>query len=324
MRFDVIIGNPPYQLSDGGFGRSATPIYQKFVQRAKKLNPRFLTMIIPSRWFVGGKGLDNFRSEMLNDDHIRKLVDYEDANECFPGVDLAGGVCYFRWERDSSGLCEVVNVHGDTRTSSIRALNEFDILVRHSQAVPIIRKVLAHNEKSMSELVSSAKPFGLRTFVRPLEKGDLLLRWNGGEGPYERDKVTIGNEMIDQWKVITSKVSYDHAGSPDKNGMRRVFSIIDVLPPGTICTETYLVVGSFATEALAQNLASYLKTRFVRFLVAQRSFTQDIFKEKFSWVPRLDWSTKWTDDLLYKRYRFTEEEIAFIESKIRSMELDNG
>ena len=324
MKFDVIVGNPPYQLSDGGFGRSATPLYQKFVQQAKKLSPRFLTMIIPSRWFAGGKGLNEFRKEMLNDDRIRKIVDYEDANECFPGVDIAGGICYFLWERDSPGPCEVVSTHGGIESLSTRSLNEFKTFIRHSQAVPIIRKVLAKNEKSMSEQVSSAKPFGLRTFARPLKKGDLLLRWNGGEGPYERKKITIGNEMIDKWKVITSKVSYDHAGLPDKNGIRRVFSIIDVLPPGTICTETYLVVGFFTNKAVALSLADYLRTRFVRFLVAQLSFSQDIFKDKFLFVPVLDTSTNWTDEMLYKRYGFTTEEISFIESKISPMELNRG
>ncbi|KAF0156800.1 MAG: type III restriction system endonuclease [Syntrophaceae bacterium] len=321
MKFDVIVGNPPYQMSDGGFGRSASPIYQNFVHQAKKLGPRFLTMVIPSRWFAGGKGLNDFRKEMLNDERIRKIVDFEDANECFPGVDIAGGICYFLWERDSSGPCEVVSMHNGSEAVSTRALNEFKTFIRHSQAVPIIRKVLAQKEKGMNAQVSSAKPFGLRTFARPSKSGDLLLRWNGGEGPYERKKVTIGNEMIDEWKVITSKVSYDHAGLPDKNGMRRVFSIVDVLPPGTICTETYLVVGCCKNETLAKNLACYLRTRFVRFLVAQLAFSQDIFKEKFLFVPVLDIATEWTDELLYKRYGFNNEEIAFIESKIRPMEV---
>jgi site-specific DNA-methyltransferase (adenine-specific) len=306
MKFDVIVGNPPYQLSDGGFGRSATPIYNKFVHQAKKLNPRFLTMIIPSRWFVGGKGLDNFRSEMLNDSHIRKIVDFEDASEIFPGVDIAGGICYFLWERDSPGPCEVLNMHNGSVSVSTRPLNEFMTFIRHSQAVPIIRKVLAKKEKSLSEQVSSAKPFGLRTYVRPQRKGDILLRWNGGEGPYDRNKITIGKEMIDQWKVITSKVSYDHAGLPDKDGVPRVFSIIDVLPPGTICTETYLVVWYFKDEQAAKNLAAFLRTRLVRFLVSQLSFSQDIFKEKFLFVPLLDMTTLWSDENLYERYDLVE------------------
>ncbi len=320
MKFDVIIGNPPYQLSDGGFGRSASPIYHKFVQQAKKLNPRFLTMIIPARWFGGGKGLNDFRNEMLNDKHVRKIVDFEDAAECFPNVDIAGGISYFLWERDSPGPCEITNIHNGTNVVSTRALNEFGTFIRHSHAVPIIRKVLAKNEKKMSEQVSSRKPFGLATIVRPQKKGDIVLRWQNGEGPYSRDEITVGVEMIDKWKVITSYVGYDHAGNPGKDGRRRVFSKIDILPPGTICTETYLVVGSYDTQAEAKNLISYMKTRFFRFLVAQFMYSHHITKEAYSFVPILDVKKTWTDEELYKRYEFSPEEISFISLKIRSMD----
>ena len=233
MKFDVVISNPPYQLSDGGFGRSASPIYQNFVQQAKKLNPRYLTMIIPSRWFAGGKGLNDFRKQMLSDKRIRKIVDFEDASECFPGVDIAGGICYFLWERNSPGPCEITNVHNGATFVSTRQLDEFATFIRHSPAVPIIKKVLNRKEKSMSEQVTSRKPFGLPTNARPLKSGDIRLRWNNGEGPYSRKDITVGVEMIDKWKVITSKVSYDHAGQPDKNGMRKVLSIVDILEPGT-------------------------------------------------------------------------------------------
>ncbi|HPC45859.1 MAG TPA: Eco57I restriction-modification methylase domain-containing protein [Candidatus Latescibacteria bacterium] len=323
VKFDVIIGNPPYQLSDGGYGRSASPIYHKFVQQAKKLNPRYLTMIIPARWFAGGKGLDDFRAEMLKDDRIRTIVDYEDATEVFPGVDIAGGVCYFLWERDSRGPCEVTNVHGGERMVSVRPLDEYPTLIRHSQAVPIIRKVLATKEKSMSQQVTSRKPFGLATNVRPMKSGELRLRWNNGEGPFCRQEVKTGIGMIDKWKAITSKVSYDHAGQPDKFGMRKVLSVVDVLPPGTICTETYVVAGAYGTEIEAQRMASYLRTRFVRFLISQMSFSQDITKDRFVFVPALDMDREWSDEKLYKRYGLTKDEIAFIESKIRPMEDDN-
>ncbi len=320
MKFDVIVGNPPYQLSDGGFGRSASPIYNKFVHQAKKLNPRYLTMIIPSRWFAGGKGLKEFRDEMLNDDRIRKLVDYENASDCFPGVDIAGGICYFLWERDYHGDCEVVNIHNDEETSAIRALNEFPTFIRHSQAVSIIRKVLAKKEQSMSEQVSISKPFGLRTFVRPQKSGDIILRWQKGEGPYKREDISVGVGMIDLWKVITSYVGYDHAGNPGRDGKRRVFSKIDILPPGTICTETYLVIGAYKNEVQAKNLMQYMKTCFFRFLVSQFMYSHHITRDAYSFVPALDMNKKWTDKKLYKRYGLTEDEIAFIESKIKIMD----
>ena len=321
MKFDVIISNPPYQLSDGGFGRSASPIYHKFIQQAKKLNPRFLTMIIPSRWFAGGKGLNDFREEMLDDDRIRKIVDYEDASEVFPGVDIAGGICYFLWERDSRGSCEVTNIHNEDRIVSERPLNEFPTFIRHSQAVPIIRKVLAKNEKRLNEQVTSRKPFGLPTNARPMKQGDLVLRWNNGEGPYPREDILVGVEMIDSWKVITSYVGYDHAGNPGKDGRRRVFSKIDILPPKTICTETYLVVGVFKKKSHAVNLVQYMKTRLFRFLVAQFMYSHHITKDAYSFVPALDMDTQWTDEKLYERYGLTKDEIAFIESKIRPMEV---
>lgn len=320
MKFDVIIGNPPYQLSDGGAKASASPIYHKFIQQAKKLNPRFLTMIIPSRWFAGGKGLDDFRKEMLNDSRIRKIVDFEDANECFPGVDIAGGICYFLWEKDYTGLCEIVNIHNNSQTVSTRALNEFKTFIRHGQAVSIINKVLAKKERSMSEQVSARKPFGLATNVRPQGNGDIILRWQKGEGPYHRKDITTGTEMIDTWKVITSYVGYDHAGNPGKDGKRKIFSKIDIIPPGTICNETYLVIGSYKKKTHAKNLVGYMKTRFFRFLVAQFMYSHHITKDSYLFVPLLDMDTEWTDEKLFKKYSLTKDEIDFIESKIRPME----
>jgi site-specific DNA-methyltransferase (adenine-specific) len=320
MQFDVIIGNPPYQLSDGGFGKSASPIYNKFVEQAKKLQPRYMTMIIPSRWFGGGKGLDKFREEMLNDERIRKIVDYEDSNEVFPGVDVAGGICYFLWNRDSKGLCEIVNRHNDTEVISTRRLNEFDIFIRHSQAVPIIRKVLAKGERYMNEQVSAYKPFGLRTYEKPQKSGDIKLFWQKGIGPYRREDITVGVDMIDKWKVIASRSGHEHAGNPGKDGTRRVFSRTAILPPGTICTETYLVIGNYSTEEEAINLLAYMKTRFFRFLMSVFMYSHGITKDTFAFVPILDMSKRWTDEKLYKRYELTREEIAFIESKIRPMD----
>ena len=319
MQFDVIIGNPPYQLSDGGYGRSASPIYHKFVEQAKKLKPRYLSLVIPARWFIGGKGLGSFREEMLNDDHIRKLVDYEDANEVFPGVDIAGGICYFLWDRDSKGTCETINIRGDVQTISTRSLNEYDTFVRHGKAVPIIRKVLAMQEQTMNEQVSSRKPFGLPTTERPKRKGDIILHWQKGEGPYKREDISVGVEIIDKWKVITSRAGYDHAGNPGKDGKKRVFSKIQTLPPGTICNETYLVIGSYDSELEANNLVSYMQTKFFRFLVSQLTVTHDITRNNYAFVPVIDMSIEWTDEMLCKRYGISQEEYIFISSKIRFM-----
>ncbi|MGD0671594.1 MAG: Eco57I restriction-modification methylase domain-containing protein [Candidatus Binatus sp.] len=319
MKFDVIVGNPPYQLSDGGFGRSASPIYQDFVQQAKKLAPRYLTMIIPSRWFGGGKGLDEFRSQMLNDNHIRKIVDFENSSEVFPGVSVAGGICYFLWERDYKGPCEIVNMHSGVEAAGIRNLNEFRTFIRHSQAVPIIRKILARSEGRMSEQVSSYKPFGLRTYVKPQKKGDIILHWQKGEGPYRRKDITVGVEMIDKWKVISSRSGHEHAGNPGTDGTRRVLAKTVILPPGTICTETYLVIGSYATQERADNLLAYMKTRFFRFLMSLFMYSHGITKDTYAFIPILDMTKRWTDESLYERYGLNREEIAFIESKIRPM-----
>jgi site-specific DNA-methyltransferase (adenine-specific) len=317
MQFDVIIGNPPYQLDDGGHGRSASPIYQLFVEQAKRLDPRYLTMVIPSRWLGGGKGLGDFRATMLADDRIRKLVDYENAQEAFPGVDFAGGVCYFLWDRDARGACEVTNIAGDSHVVAERRLNEFPAFVRHSAAVPIIRKVTANNERRMSDQVSSRKPFGLATDARPEKTGDVILRWEKGEGPYPRKKIDVGAELIEKWKVITSYVGHDHAGNPGKDGRRKVLSRMDILPPGTICTETYLVIGSYETRKEAANLVAYMRTRFFRFLVAQFMYSHHLTKSAYDFVPVLDMTVEWTDAKLAKRYGLTDEEVAFIASKIR-------
>jgi site-specific DNA-methyltransferase (adenine-specific) len=320
MKFDVIIGNPPYQLNDGGFGKSASPLYHKFIEQAIKLNPRFLSMIVPSRWFAGGKGLDEFRSSMLNDNRLSHLVDFPNASDCFPGVDIAGGICYFLWSRAHAGDCEVTTINSGLTTKSIRSLNEFNTLIRDSSAISIIRKVNLKKDPSLSKQVSSRKPFGLSTNIRPTKTGELILRWNGGEGPFKKSEITTGFELIDKWKVITSKVSYDHAGQPDKQGMRKVLSIVDVLPPDYVCTETYLVAGAFDNKKEAENLASYLKTKFVRFLVAQMSFSQDITKDRFLFAPSLSMKKRWSEEDLHKRYGLSEDEISHISNKIKPME----
>jgi site-specific DNA-methyltransferase (adenine-specific) len=323
MKFDVIVSNPPYQLSDGGYGRSASPIYHKFIQQAKRLNPRYLTMIIPSRWFAGGKGLNDFRAEMLNDDHIRKLVDFEDAADIFPGVSIAGGVCYFLWDRDRSGDCEIINTLGSAKAVSRRRLNEFNTFIRDGRAVPIVRKLMASDEPRMRTQVSSYKPFGLRTYVQPQNTGDIKLYWQKGIGPYRRKDITTGIDMIDKWKVTASRSGHEHAGNPGADGTRRVLARTSILPPGMVCTETYLVIGAYTTEQQALNLLAYMKTRLFRFLMSLFMYSHSITRDTFAFIPILDMTQLWTDNKLYKRYGITQEEIAFIESKIRPMDTGN-
>ena len=257
---------------------------------------------------------------MLNDDRIHKIVDFEDSSEVFPGVSVAGGICYFLWEKDYRGACEIVNMHGGVEAVSTRSLNEFSTFIRHGQAVPIIRKVLSRNERRMNKQVSSYKPFGLRTYEKPQRSGDIILHWQKGEGPYKRKDITSGLGMIDQWKVISSRSGTEHAGNPGSDGARRVLAKTAVLPPGTVCTETYLVIGSYSTEQEAKNLLAYMKTRFFRFLMSLVMYSHGITKDTYAFIPVLDMTKRWTDEKLYKRYELTEDDIAFIESKIRPME----
>ena len=320
MKFDVIIGNPPYQLSDGGQKASATPIYNKFVEQAKKLNPRYISFIIPARWYDGGRGLNGFRRDMLADSRISKLTDFPDSRDCFPGVDIAGGVCFFLWDRVYDGLCEVTSVNGGETEVAMRRLDEFETFIRNGKAVQIIEKVLAKKEKSFEGIVSSQKPYGLRTYVRPEETGDLTLRWNGGEGPFPKEKVTSGTEWIDRWKIFTSYLTHDHAGQTDSEGRRRIISVLEVAGPGKVCTETYLSIGSFATEEEAKNLKSYIQSKFVRFLILQVTSTQHLSRSSFTFVPVQDFTRVWTDDDLYRKYGLSADEIKYIDSKIKPME----
>jgi len=325
MKFDVIIGNPPYQLNDGGHGRSASPIYQKFVQQAKKLNPVYLTMIIPSRWFAGGKGLDEFRAEMLNDGRIRKIVDFESATEVFPGVDIAGGVSYFLWNRDNQGACEVTNVRGDERVSNVRSLNEFETFIRSNQAVPIIRKVLAkreNNDRRLRDVVSPRKPFGLPTNYEPKDKGVpcWFIQRIGRKFAKPRD-ITDDNRLLDMWKFLIPKAPI--AGQTDFS--KPVGFYYDgntvIAKPGECCTESWIVAGAFSTKAETTSLKSYLFTKTVRFLLLQTVVSQDVTRKNFTLVPDLGkYEDEYTDKMLVKRWRLTEEEWAFIDSKIRSTE----
>jgi len=324
MQFDVIIGNPPYQLDDGGFGTSAAPIYQMFVEQALNLDPRFAIFVTPSRWMAGGKGLDKYRERMLVDRRLSKLVDYPKLYEAFPGVKIRGGISYFLWDRAHNGPCEVQTIWDGQPTGPAvaRYLDAFDVLVRRNEAIPILEKIRAKNEPTLDKRVSTGKPFGLRTFFHGKPNPARLknpVRLYGSQkiSWVERKDIQVNSEWIDQWKVLMTAVQGTSAAVETKFLSKPILA-----GPGTACTETYLVAGHFAEETQAANYAQYLRTRFARFLVSLRKATQHATRDVYSFIPDLPLDRRWTDQKLYKRYRLTDSEIAFIESQVAEHDED--
>ena len=320
MKFDAIVGNPPYQIMDGGNKASAIPVYDAFVNSGIAFNPSYVSMIIPSKWYTGGRAsLDAFRSKFLNDKRIQKLFDYVESKDCFSNVDIAGGVCYFLWNSNYIGNCEFHSFFRGRESIENRILNESEVFIRFNTARDIVKKICKKGESSFAELVSSQKPFGLRTYVTPASSGDIQLKYSGGIGPFNSKDVPINKQWINKWKVILSYLTYDHAGVFDKEGQRRIFGVLEKIPPRTVCTETYLVVDVVDSEKQADNLLGYLKTKFVRFLVSLVATTQHISKQSFMFVPQVNLDKMWSDEMLYSRYELSADEIKFIETMIRPM-----
>ena len=323
MKFDVIVGNPPYQMSDGGgMGTSAMPIYNKFVEQAKKLNPHYISMIIPSRWFNGGKGLDDFRDGMLKDSRLCEIHDYIEAADCFPGVQIKGGVCYFLWDSKHKGDCKVTTHKGNFVGETIeRPLLEegCDTFIRYNEAIGILRKVQAFNEKSFENIVSVRRPFGLDSNYesRHTFGKDILLYRNGGTTHIALDEIERNKNWVDVYKVFISK-----AGSGSDSFPHQILGVPFVGNPGTAATETYLLIGPLNSKQEAENICSYISTKFFRFIVLLKKSTQNASKGVYSFVPMQDFSKSWTDEELYVKYGLTEDEIAFIESMIKPMELE--
>lgn len=327
MKFDVIISNPPYQLSDGGgTGSSAMPIYQYFVEQAMKLSPRYLTMIIPARWFSGGRGVDSFREQMLNDNRIRKIEDYIKSDDCFNGVSIAGGVCFFLWDRDNKGLCKITTHGADGCVSvSERKLLEdgLDTFIRYPEYISIYEKVKALHEESFMSLISANDPYG---FDRRVENSYLRIKpkytlrrfdnsiafyYNGwrkeGLGFVKKEDVRKGVDWIDKIKIFMPKACGDH-----------ISAFIPEVP--SVSTETYLTIGPFKNNEEAKNVLSYMKTKFFFSMLSIIKISQNTMRGNYRLIPMQDFSKPWTDEELYKKYNLSQDEIVFIEKMIKPME----
>ena len=327
MQFDVIIGNPPYQMKGGAGGSSDSSIYHLFVEQAKKLEPKFLSMVVPSRWLAGGRGLDEFRKEMLSSHNLLRLVDFPVSSEVFPNVEVKGGICYFLWSDAHQGLCEVTIIRGNDEITSSRQLDEFDVFVRDPRAIDILHKVVTATHRGMDTLVSNREPFKMESnfngFHEKKQKNDIALyRILPGKRRIdwlERAKIVKNAYLIDKWKVLVPKAGSD-------GGQKIPDSVLGkpwLSPPPSACTGSFLAIPA-DSEAAAKSMQSYYATKFFRFLVSLRKITQDAFSHMYLWVPVQEWDRAWTDKVLYKKYGLTKEEIEYIESVIRPMDLSGA
>ena len=327
MKFDVVVGNPPYQADADSEGKNVIPIYDSFVQEAIKLNPKYMVMIIPARWTAGGRGLDEFRTSMLSDRRIRRMVDYPNAGELFPGVEIKAGVLYFLWDRDNPGSCTTTTHRDGSVIGPVeRQLDEFDIFVRDARALPILHKVLKRGEASLGELVSTRDPFGPTlssnfTGFRKGDKkqeGDLKLYMVVGGHRVQKwvspDTVSRNHALIRKWKVLIPKAYGASESIP-----HQVIGQPELGEQNSVCSPTYLVLGPFDRKSEAESAQSYVKTRFLRFLVSLSKISQNSTQRNYLWVPQQEWDRTWTDAELYKKYGITKEEQAYIETMVKEM-----
>ena len=321
MQFDVIIGNPPYQLSDGGNRNSASPIYQLFVAQAKKLNPRYLIMIIPSRWYCGGRDLSDFRDSMLKDGHLKYLYDYKYSKDCFPGIRAGGGICYFLWDVGYKSNLVTFEPNGEEASMRKKLDYGLDFFIRDNMAISVLEKVRAIDTKTMATRVWTQKPFGFRTNYEDYRThGEVKLytkKAKDGYGFVDKKNIEKNAQFIDYWKVVTSRST---SVPEEDNGQVLRISQTFIAEPNSVVTESYVVIDAFKEKKLAENCMSYVKTKFFRYLCQPTIVSPDVSNRTFVLVPLQDFSHPWTDEMLYKKYGLDKDEIAFIESMIRPME----
>ncbi|MBQ4407977.1 MAG: Eco57I restriction-modification methylase domain-containing protein [Bacteroidales bacterium] len=333
MKFTAIVGNPPYQQMDGGAGASAKPVYQYFVSIAKKLEPNYMSMIMPARWYAGGKGLDEFRENMLNDTKIKYIKDFINAKDCFPNTSIGGGICYFLRDLGFSGLCSFTNIVGNKTSTMNRNLSDYDVFIRYNEAVDIINKIKSKDVVYLSNIVLSRNPFGINSSTRgAIKQFDNSYKLQTSEGIYwiKKDTILSNIDYADSYKILISKLISEHAGETDKNGQVKVISNLQILEPHCVCTDSYLIIGKFKNEYDVNSLYKYLKTRFARFLLQLAVSSINLSKDKFQFVPLQDFTSKsdidWSktvaeiDGQLYKKYKLTNDEIDFVEGMIKPME----
>ena len=316
MKFDVIIGNPPYQLATGGAQAQAIPLYHKFILQAKRMKPRYLSMIVPSRWFTGGFGLDSFRDEMLNDKSLRIIHDFVNASDCFTGVEIKGGVNYFLWDRDNKGNCKVFTHENGQIDFAERPLLEEnqEVFIRQNKAISILRKVLRQKEKTFNTIVSSQRPFGLPTNFENISdnhiENAIKVYANKKIGYLYKNFILTKKDGLVNWKLFTPKAV--GSGNSKTDWIKPILG-----EPNSVCTETYVMIGPFKNRDEAENVAHYINTKFFHFLLSLKKNTQDCLQKSFIFIPIQDFSKPWTDKELYEKYNLTKDEIAFIENMVR-------
>jgi hypothetical protein len=339
MKFNAIVGNPPYHSDTGGGSETAaasqaTPIYQLFVQQAEQLEPEYISMIIPAKWYNGGMGLGDFRLEMLHDRHISKLVDFSNSRELFPTVNIGGGICYFLWDTNEKSGTDVINVLSGSRSLLHRSLDQFEtFFVRSNIAISIIDKVRRKTDHFVSEMASSIDTFGIPSKEKGHEdyrEGDVLLLHSvgsNGQGTsyLEAEKVQKNRELIDKYKIKISILvpQNGEVGVNPENGYRSISSP-QILYPGTVDTFSYLNIGFFETEEEAVNFRNYMTCKFPRFMMRTTYSSAHISKVNFIFVPTMDFKKEWSDEELYHYFELSEEEIDIVEKTMRPLVLEEN